>query len=171
MIIKNIKNISALLKDDNISPENGLYFTYSNYNKNYLKDFDDNSFYLNKYSTSKNGNVLTLPDNLLVIEDNIEDLSQIAEAINIYKTFKPYKELKIIILNKEEIFTRLVENYKKNMTIPNLSRCIKMLSENNYIYSSTDLELIINKHLNSKDSKQVKRIIDEYNLKEYLNVI
>ena len=157
---------TILLKDDNISPKNGLYFTYSNFNKNTLKDFDEDGYYLNKYSPSKNGNVITIPDNILVIEDNTEDLSLIAEAIKLYKSFRSYKELKIILLNKEDMFNRLVDTYKRNTTIPNLSKCIKMLSENDYKYSIDSLEPIIIKHLKSKDKDQVNRILLEYNIKE-----
>ena len=157
---------TIILKDDNLSPKNGLYYTYSNLNKNSLKDFTEDSYYLNKYSPSKNGITLTLPDNILVVQDNANDLSLIAEAIKVYKSFKPYKELKIILLNKEDVFNRLIEKYKKNITLSNLSKCVKMLSENDYKYSITNLTPIIYKHLKSKEKEQVSRIILEHKMIE-----
>ncbi len=157
---------TILLKEDNISPQNGIYYTYSNFNSNSLKDFDEDGYYLNKYSNSKNSNSLTLPDNILVIEDNTEDLSFIVDAIKLYKSFKPYKELKIILLNKEDIYNRLVDNYKRNTTISNLSKCVKMLSENGYKYPITSLSKVLYKHLKTKDKAQVNRILLEYNIKD-----
>ena len=172
--IEYIRDISSsikttLLTDDNIAPQNGIYFSYSNLGKNSLKDIDEDSYYLNKYTTSKNSNILTLPDNILVIEDNTEDLSLIVEAIKYYKTFKPYKELRIILINKEDLFNKVLDNYQKKMTISNLSKCMRMLSENDYKYSITPIISTLYKHLKTKDKIQVNRILKEYHIdEEYL---
>ena len=60
----------------------------------------------------------------------------------------------------------LVDNYKKNTTIPNLSKCVKMLSENDFKYPISSLTNVIYKHLKTKDKVQVNRILLEYNIKE-----
>ena len=93
-------------------------------------------------------------------------MSFIVDAIKLYKSFKPYKELKIILLNKEDIYNRLVDNYKRNTPISNLSKCVKMLSENGYKYPITSLSKVLYKHLKTKDKAQVNRILLEYNIKD-----
>ena len=157
---------TRVIKDEDFTLKNGIYFSYSNLEKNSLKDIGDDSYYLNKYTSGKKGNALTLPDNLLVVENNVDDLSLVVEAIEIYKEFKPYKEMRIILLNKEDFYNKTVENYRKNMTIQSFSKCIKMLSDNNYKYSLVPMLPTLKKHLKTEDKEMIERIIKEYNIKE-----
>ena len=157
---------TILLTESN-TISNGVYYSFSNISTDALKDFNEDGYFLNKYSPSKNGNVLTLPDNILVVEDGEDDLSYITEAISICKEFKSYKELKIIIINKENLYDKLVEKYKREMTISNLNKCLNMLEENDYKYSIKRLLPIIMKHLKTNEKDQVKRLVIDSQLEEY----
>ena len=74
--------------------------------------------------------------------------------------------MRIILLNKEDFYNKTVENYRKNMTIQNFSKCIKMLSDNNYKYSLVPMLPTLKKHLRTEDKEMIERIIKEYNIKE-----
>ena len=152
----------------NVDIKTGIFYGFTDLKKGSLVDIDEDNVYLSKYSYLNNSNPYRLPDYILIINKNKEDISLYSDALRIKKSFKKYKDLKIIVLSIEDLYKELVNTYKKSKYIHKLVPCISLYSSYRDILDIKELNKYVKEYIDSdKKREEVQEILTKYRVDEF----